>query len=148
MKFNWVEYLDLAKELAYITSTISTDSETDSKPTISEPKLRSSISRAYYAAFCTARNYLRDILHDPRLSKARTGDINEHQYVSEEFRCNQSKNKKMIEIGNDLSRLRQFRNKADYEDTIYTLEKEVKLSLKLAENIIEKITELIKDTIK
>lgn len=148
MKFNWAEYLDIAKELADITSTISIDSETDSKPTIPEAKLRSSISRAYYAAFCTARNYLRDVLHDPRLSKARTGDINEHQYVSDEFIRNKSKNRKMIEIENDLCRLRQSRNKADYEDTIYTLDKEVKLSLKLAENIIEKITELIKDTIK
>ncbi|YAF94053.1 MAG: HEPN domain-containing protein [Nodularia sp. CChRGM 3473] len=148
MKFNWAEYLDIAKELADITSTISTDSETDSKPIISEAKLRSSISRAYYAAFCTARNYLRDILHDPRLSKARTGDTNEHQYVADEFRCNKSKNKKMIEIGNDLGRLRQSRNKADYDDTIYTLEKQVNFSLKLAENIIEKITELIKDTTK
>ena len=58
MKFNWAEYLELAKELADITSTISSDSETDSKPRISEAKLRSSISRAYYAAFCIARNRL------------------------------------------------------------------------------------------
>ncbi|WP_217355207.1 hypothetical protein [Aphanizomenon sp. UHCC 0183] len=121
MKFNWAEYLELAKELADITSTISSDSETDSKPRISEAKLRSSISRAYYAAFCIARNYLRDVLHEPRLSKARTGDTNEHQFVADEFRYNKSKNKKMIEIGNDLGRLRQSRNKADYDDTIYIL---------------------------
>jgi uncharacterized protein (UPF0332 family) len=148
MKFNWAEYLELAKELADITSTISSDSETDSKPRISEAKLRSSISRAYYAAFCIARNYLRDVLHEPRLSKARTGDTNEHQFVADEFRYNKSKNKKMIEIGNDLGRLRQSRNKADYDDTIYTLEKDMKFSLKIAQNIIEKITELIKDASK
>jgi uncharacterized protein (UPF0332 family) len=148
MKFNWAEYLELAKELADITSTISSDSETDSQPTISEAKLRSSISRAYYAAFCIDRNYLRDVFHEPRLSKARTSDTNEYQFVADEFRCNKSKNKKMIVIGNDLGRLRQSRNKSDYDDTIYTLEKEVKFSLKIAQNIIEKITELIKDASK
>ncbi len=147
MKFDWLEYYDLAKELADVNSTNSGDSSDNPKSNnpkskISEAKLRSSISRAYYSAFCTARNYLRDVLLDPRLSKARSGDVNEHQYVADEFKHNRS-SKKMIEIGNDLSRLRQFRNKSDYDDNIYNLEKEVSFSLKLAENIITKITELI-----
>lgn len=144
MKFDWSEYLYLAEELADVNPLIKSASETTNQSKISEAKLRSSISRAYYAAFCIARNYLRDVLHDPRLSKARTWDINEHQYVAEEFRQNKAKNKKMIDIGNDLNRLRQFRNKADYEDIINNLQKEAKFSLKLAENIISKINELMK----
>ncbi len=148
MKFDWLEYYDLAKELAGINSSNSENSANSSKSQISQAKLRSSISRAYYATFCIARNYLRDVLFVPRLSRARSGDVNEHQYVADEFQHNNGKNKKMIEIGNDLSRLRQLRNKADYEDTIYNLEKEVKYALKLAENIIFKINELIKETKK
>lgn len=47
--FEWIQYLNLAKELAR--------SDND------EAKLRSSISRAYYAAFCNAKNYLEDVDH-------------------------------------------------------------------------------------
>lgn len=145
MNFDWSKYFELAQDLADINSLNSSGSATNPKSKIYEAKLRSSVSRAYYAAFCLARNYLRDFLHDPRLSKARNGDTNEHQYVADEFKHNKAKNKKMIEVGSDLGRLRQFRNKSDYEDTIYKLDNEVKFSLKLAENIIYKITELIQD---
>jgi uncharacterized protein (UPF0332 family) len=147
MNFDWSEYFELAQELANISSNNSSGLTSDqTKPKISEAKLRSSISRAYYAAFCLSRNYLRDFRHDPRLLKVRNGDINEHQYVADEFKHNKAKNKSMIEVGNDLSRLRQYRNKSDYDDSIYGLEKEVQFSLKLAKNIISKIKELIKDT--
>ena len=105
MRFDWSEYLNLAEELA----AISGDSDNN------EAKLRSAISRAYYAVFCLARNYLRDVEQDSRLSR-KTPDINEHQYVAEKFIFHKSKAKKMIKIGENLSRLRLFRNKADYED--------------------------------
>ncbi|MDJ0616066.1 MAG: HEPN domain-containing protein [Calothrix sp. MO_192.B10] len=150
MKFNWLEYYDLAKELADDTSAINCENSANNpKSQISEAKLRSSISRAYYAAFCLARNYLRDVLHDPRLSKARSGDTNEHQYVADEFKnYNKGKNKKMTEIGNDLARLRQLRNKADYDDTIFNLKKEAKLALKYASYIINKLDELNQENTK
>jgi len=44
MPFDWQEYLLLARELSQRSG---------------EAALRSAISRAYYAAFCTACNYLR-----------------------------------------------------------------------------------------
>ena len=142
MKFDWSGYLDLANELAIV-------SDRDSVKTI-EAKLRSSISRAYYAAFCLARNYLRDYLDDTRLSKARVDYVNEHQYVAEEFKNYDSRNTNMIEIGKSLSRLRALRNKADYDDVfsyrIDKLQKEVTFSLQLAGNTIAKINELIEDT--
>lgn len=142
MKFNWSEYYDLAKELADANLINPGDSANNPKSKVSEAKLRSSISRSYYGAFCTARNYLRDVLCDPILSKARTGDTNEHQYVAREFELNNSKNKEMTEVGKDLGRLRLLRNKADYEDNINTLEKDTKYALKLAENVIKKVAEL------
>ena len=70
MKFDWEEYFNLAQELA---------------GTNEEAKLRSAVSRAYYSAFCLARNYLRDIQQYPRLWRNKTYDINAHQYVAEKF---------------------------------------------------------------
>lgn len=145
MKFDWCEYFRLAQELANVNAASSNESASNYKLQVSEAKLRSCISRAYYSAFCMSRNYLRDVLHDPRLSKARIGDVNEHQYVADEFLYNNAKNKKLIQIGNDLRRLREYRNKSDYDDKIFNLQKEVKFALKLAEDIIANITELIQD---
>ncbi len=127
MKFDWSEYFYLAKELA---------------ETSEEAELRSAVSRAYYSAFCLARNYLRDIQLDPRLSWHKTYDINAHQYVAEKFIYNQSKSQTMIEIGQNLNRLRKMRNKADYEDTIFYLKKEARTALMLAQNIISALSNL------
>ncbi|MCU0546237.1 MAG: HEPN domain-containing protein [Oscillatoriaceae cyanobacterium Prado104] len=131
MKFDWSEYLNLAQELAASNE---------------EAKLRSAISRAYYSVFCLARNYLRDILQDPRLSRNKTYDINDHQYVADEFIFNRSKAKKLIKIGENLSRLRQFRNKADYADTVFTLSIYVKTALKIAQDIMTSLSELNRES--
>jgi len=127
MKFDWSEYFNLAKELA---------------ETSKEAELRAAVSRAYYSAFCLARNYWRDIQQDPRLSRNKTNDINVHEYVAKEFIYNQSKCQTKIEIGKDLTRLRIMRNKADYEDTIFNLQKEAKTALMLAQNIISALSNL------
>lgn len=42
----------------------------------------------------------------------------------------------------NLSRLREFRNKADYADTVFTLSSEVKIALKIAQNIMTSLSEL------
>ena len=127
MKFEWSEYFNLAKELA---------------ETSKEAELRSAVSRAYYSAFCLARNYLRDIQQYPRLWRNKTYDINAHQYVAEKFIYNQSKSQTMIEIGKDLSRLRKMRNKADYENTMFNLKREARTALMLAQNIISALSKL------
>jgi uncharacterized protein (UPF0332 family) len=127
MKFDWSEYFNLAKELG---------------ETSKEAELRSAVSRAYYSAFCLARNYLRDIQQYPRLWRNKTYEINAHQYVAEKFIYNQSKSQTMIEIGKDLSRLRKMRNKADYEDTMFNLKREARTALMLAQNIILALSNL------
>ena len=127
MKFDWSEYFNLAKELG---------------ETSKEAELRSAVSRAYYSAFCLARNYLRDIQQYPRLWRNKTYEINAHQYVAEKFIYNQSKSQIMIEIGKDLSRLRKMRNKADYEDTMFNLKREARTALMLAQNIILALSNL------
>lgn len=132
MRFDWSEYLNLAQELAATNSDSSANREA---------KLRSAISRAYYSTFCLARNYLRDIEKDPRLSR-KNRDINEHQYVAEEFIYHPTKMKNMVKIGENLSRLREMRNKADYEDTMFNLQREARNALVLAENIISALSNL------
>ena len=127
MKFDWSEYFYLAKELT---------------ETSKESELRSAVSRAYYSAFCLARNYLRDIQQYPTLWRNITYDINAHKYVAEKFIYNQSKSQIMIEIGKDLNRLRKMRNKADYEDTMFNLQREARNALVLAENIISALSNL------
>jgi len=132
MKFDWSEYLKLAQELA-ATNSDSSDNK--------EAKLRAAISRAYYSTFCLGRNYLRDIEKDPTLFR-KNRDINEHQYVAEKFINHRSKNKNMVKIGENLSRLRELRNKADYEDTMFNLPTQAKTALKLADNIIAALSNL------
>ena len=132
MRFDWSEYLNLAQELAATNSDSSANRDA---------KLRSAITRAYYSTFCLARNYLRDIEKDPRLFR-KNRDINEHQYVAKEFIYHPTQLKNMIKIGENLSRLRELRNKADYEDTIFNLQKEARNALVLAENIISALSKL------
>ncbi|MEG3902452.1 HEPN domain-containing protein [Microcoleus sp. B4-C5] len=132
MRFDWSEYLNLAQELAATNSDSSANREA---------KLRSAISRAYYSTFCLARNYLRDIEQDPRLFR-KNRDINEHQYVAEEFIEHPTQMKNMVKIGENLSRLRELRNKADYEDTMFNLQREARNALMLGENIISGLNEL------
>ena len=127
MKFDWSEYFYLAKELA---------------ETSEEAELRSAVSRAYYSAFCLARNYLRGLQQYPKLWRKKTYEINSHKYVAEKFIYNQSKSQIMIEIGKDLSRLRKMRNKADYEDTMFNLKREARTALMLAQNIISALSKL------
>ena len=126
MKFDWEEYFNLAKELAGTTE---------------EAKLRSAVSRAYYSAFCLARNYLRDIEEDPILSRNKT-DINVHKYVADGFIHHKPKSQPMIEIGKDLTRLRKMRNNADYEDPMFNLPTQATTALMLAQNIISALSKL------
>jgi hypothetical protein len=83
-KFNWRDYFDLSLELAEIDNVEEVSNITKDRESRSESHLRSSVNRAYYAAFCIARNYLRDELDDPRLKK-QNNDVNEHKYVADEL---------------------------------------------------------------
>jgi uncharacterized protein (UPF0332 family) len=76
-----------------------------------EARLRSSISRAYYAAFCTARNHLRDEEHKI------IPDENVHSYVINQLYC-LGKRSNGRKLALELRRLRNHRNRADYDDSI------------------------------
>lgn len=134
--FNWNDYFELSLNLAGISDISECSKITESSHGKSNACLRASISRAYYAAFCIARNYLRDELDDPRL-KRQNNDVNVHKYVSDEL--SNSPNRNLSKAGKDLSRLRINRNQADYEDNVRGIESKVAISIKLADDIIRSI---------
>jgi uncharacterized protein (UPF0332 family) len=98
MTFDWLEYLQLDRELAGEITAASGE----------EAKNRSAVSRAYYAAFNKAREVLevKDGLTVPKQ--------NTHQYVISQFQNNSSPCRQ--KIGNRLRVLRSYRNQADYEN--------------------------------
>ncbi|RQW77060.1 MAG: HEPN domain-containing protein [Methanothrix sp.] len=109
--FNWKKYLDLADELAA--------NRTD------EAKIRASISRAYYAAFCNARNYM----IEKDLNKFPPEEKEHHKYLVKYFKgeADESKTDNLDgtrdRIGRDLNSMRHDRRKADYENYVCELER-------------------------
>jgi uncharacterized protein (UPF0332 family) len=135
-KFNWNDYFALSLNLVGISDVSECSKITKSDGNISEACLRASISRAYYAAFCISRNYLRDDLDDPRLKK-QNNDVNEHKYVAEELTNFPDRN--LSKAGKNLSRLRIYRNQADYDDNVRGIKSNTEMSIKLADEIIRSI---------
>jgi len=105
MSFDWREFLNLAKELCGVQCTPASD----------EAKWRTSVSRAYYAAFCEARNYLTDVegLDVPEGPEA-------HGFVSRAFAGRNEKG--LRRISSRLDGLRDYRNKADYDNWVSGLQ--------------------------
>lgn len=89
MNFQWSEYLNFAIDSAKLGH---------------EAAWRSSISRAYYAAYCQARNKL----------SVRIPDKDSHKFVWDEYKSSRDTIKQFIGINGD--RLRKKRKSADYFD--------------------------------
>jgi hypothetical protein len=125
MSFDWTNYLNLAQELT--GSPIAPSNE--------EAKLRSAISRAYYAAFIKARNYLRD--QERYLTPA---GGNPHYDVPLQFQ--QSSDAARRAIGVNLNRLRKDRNVADYADRFNGLSAASNLAIQRAIQILVTLSRL------
>jgi hypothetical protein len=113
--FCWRNYLNLAKELA--------------KTTDDEAYLRSSISRAYYAAFCNARNFMINNDKNQMPDQAERGNMSAHTYLILYFKgvfskgMIKSKKRRKTkgprhQIGEDLDSMRKDREKVDYYDYV------------------------------
>jgi len=100
MSFAWAEYLALAEALFRERATFANE----------EACCRAAISRAYYAAFCAARNYARD-----NEGLALRNTARDHQIVFGHY--DQGPSAQHRAIGWDLGQLRQRRNQADYDDS-------------------------------
>lgn len=127
MSFDWGEYVRLAELL------LSTSVEFDGSDR--EARLRSAVSRAYYAAFIQARNRLRDFDHFTIPVTA-----NPHQFVSNAYLRHSDAERG--QIGADLRRLRIDRNQCDYDDTVAGLEVLTGRSLHLATRVLATLARL------
>ena len=116
--FDWYQYLVLAEHLY------------DNRDTFPDREacLRAAISKAYYAAFCSARNHARDfdrlVLDE---SAQDHGSVKKH-YI----RAPDPKNR---QVGNSLDRLRDSRNQADYSDSIDKLEELAKATISQSKQV-------------
>ena len=124
MSFDWLDYLRLAEALV----------DQVSNATRQEAQLRTAISRAYYAAFGKAREYLRQ---ESTSSEPPAGI---HSYVQRQFRA--SKYKVRQQIAWNLNQLQIRREKADYESEVVNLIAETRFSLTLAQRIIADLSQL------
>ena len=121
MSFDWAEYLSIAQSLC---------GEVVSGPLAgAEANQRAGVSRAYYAAFVLARNRLRDV---DGASVPMSGYA--HQFVAQQYSTDADPRRR--QIGIDLGRLRQDRNKCDYDDTVPGLPTLVRRSLARATQIV------------
>ncbi|GAB4409013.1 MAG: hypothetical protein Kow00106_02350 [Anaerolineae bacterium] len=117
--FDWSEYYLLAKSLA---------GQDD------EASQRSAVSRAYYAAFCSARNQLRQEGESiPNTGKA-------HEVVWDHYQNNPEKRRR--QIGQQGKRLRRKRNRADYDDEIVNLDHVVRDAMETADSLLSLLRSL------
>ena len=99
MAFDWMGYLTLAESL--------------SKAHADEAKLRAAISRAYYAAYVTARRYWESMGY--RLQDS----VGSHVQVSRAYERRNpvsEPDKLKAHVGNALRQMHEYRVSADYDD--------------------------------
>lgn len=119
MTFDWKEYLGISEFLTKGCGIYST-----------EAAYRCATSKAYFAAYCLARNFARDFLHfNPATSHSDHGRVREHYRAIGERA-----------FAEKLDRLRQWRNTCDYDDEIESLESLSTIAIKEAHNICEKLS--------
>ena len=120
MPFAWHEFVELA---AYLVG--------QSTERISEEAFqRTAVSRAYFAAFCHARDYA-----SRQLGFRREGNVNDHKSLREHLRQWGEPWKEVAEI---LDELRQWRNDADYTPNITSwLPLRAVTAIEFARNVID-----------
>lgn len=117
MPFAWTEYVELAQFLQGQSGTSFGTEAAD----------RSAVSRAYYAAYCHARNHARD-----RYGFQPAYDSRDHGAVRSFYQGRQ-----ICRVASGLERLRQWRNDCDYEDSVPGLTDQVKWAIDLAQRVIK-----------
>ncbi len=112
MTFPWTDYLELADALLTNRGTFAQE----------EACCRSSISRAYYAVFCAARNHAIAV---EGLQLRGTGA--DHLDVQRHFEQASSRDHKTL--GRLLSLLRRARNRADYDDEMPQVDRQAQQAI-------------------
>jgi uncharacterized protein (UPF0332 family) len=123
MSFDWRDFLEIADVLAKFELTGRR-----------EGLLRSAVSRAYYAAFGTARAQAASLRAATRQSAAEHGEL--VAFYSKRFGGAGE------QVAFSLSRLRTFRNAADYDPTLEDAEALCELTLREAHGLIDLLASL------
>jgi ribosomal protein S9 len=119
MPFDWREYLNLAQSLqGHSGGSFS-----------QEAAFRCAVSRAYFAAFCHARNFARD-----RQSFKPSYKADDHYLLKQYFRKTGR-----TEIARKLDCLREWRNNCDYDDDVSNINRMLNDAIKHSSDIFEKI---------
>ncbi len=127
--FDWQEYYLLAGELL---------SQADNNPR-KEAMLRSAVSRAYYAAFHRACDYLKEVNKYPARQEFESNRKETHRLLIDRFMGNPNR-PEWNEIGQMLYSLKDFRQKADY---VTSVEKHVFRKIGKVEELVDKAKEVI-----
>jgi len=133
--FDWQEYYLLARELL---------SQADSSPH-KEAMLRSAVSRAYYAAFHRACDYLREVNEYPTRQQFEGSRRETHRFLISIF-TNNPDYPERDKIGQMLDSLKDLRHKADYaksvEKHVFRKKSRVKEIIDEAKRVIDLIDSL------
>lgn len=118
-KHNWENYIKISEIFL----------DKDLYPEFGNSLRRSAISRAYYGAFCLARNKAVEMKWINI-----NNSVQDHKTVKEYYIKHRDKDKN--KIGLKLDRLRKKRNQADYRDTFYHVGRYAKTCVKNAKEIV------------
>jgi hypothetical protein len=137
--FDWLEYYSFAKK-----QLLRADSLCEDEAPQKEAMLRSAGSRAYYAAYHRACDYLREVKNYPTNQAIQAAGKSSHQLVIDKF-INDTSHPEWKELGMMLQRLKDFRHWADYEaygTHVFTDTSKIAKRVDLAEEIIRRIDSL------
>lgn len=118
MSFNWKEFQDVGDDL---------------KKTPREAYQRSAVGRYYYSCYSPVKEYFETVIRTLR------PDENSHQAIIKDL--HNSNNDKEKDLGDYLSKLRRYRNNADYQ------RKFKKNNVNKAQKTAKDIHKLLKDLI-
>jgi uncharacterized protein (UPF0332 family) len=121
MPFRWTEFFALAQQIAGTSGAGYTD----------EASNRAAVSRAYYAAFCSLRNYAAS-----QLSFQPQGTPRDHNALRLHLHALGGE---WATAARYLQELRLWRNQCDYDDEVPNLNELTRLALNRAEAILQRL---------
>lgn len=129
MAFNWKDFLIFAENIEPTASNVQPR----------EAALRSAVSRAYYAAFCSAMEFAKLSGFEP------THRAEDHTRIRQHFLKTKSSDKKLTSIPTLLNRLQGYRRQADYDKSLRSKPESLAYwSIGIARQILQAIDELSK----
>lgn len=122
--FDWQSFLELAEALRQCA-------EDSQDPSLAEASLRSSISRAYYAAFHAAKSYI----EKTEVMSPFRGKTNDHGAAIDYLQSHSDH--QLRKMGEQLGRLRRRRNNADYDVHPRITDKHAEGAIRNARDIVD-----------